>query len=144
MGNAPWAVTRMPCTTASALTMSTMPGRPRFNSAFTPVTEKTFSRFPASTGRVTFIPFTFTRSGTTCPSISFFQFSATSASYSRTMGRRISGMASGSSNSTFFSVTTARGHKVTFSVSIWEGMPFSRRAFSTRCTTKDGTPQMEM
>lgn len=96
MENAPWAVTRIPCTTASAFTMSTMPGRPRSSSAFSPAVEKTLSGFSASTGRLTSSPFTFSRSGTTCPSISSFQFRATSASCSRATGRRASGGTPGS------------------------------------------------
>ena len=143
MENAPWAVTRIPCTTASAFTMSTMPGRPRSSSAFSPAVEKTLSGFSASTGRLTSSPFTFSRSGTTCPSISSFQFRAPSASCSRATGRRASGGTPGSSSSTFFKVTTARGHREIFSVSMWTGMPFSIRACSTRCTTKEGAPQME-
>lgn len=60
------------------------------------------------------------------------------------MGRRFSGGASGSSISTSFSVTTARGQMLTFSVPMCTGTPFSSRACSTRTTTKEGTPQMEI
>ena len=79
-GKLPWAVTRIPCTTASAFVRSTMPGRFRSISAFSPVTEKTRSGLSLSTGMLTLSPATFTRSGSTWPSSSFFQFRDMSAS----------------------------------------------------------------